>query len=415
MFLAKSARVDINSIVVADRQRTEIDEDKLNALMSSIKAIGLINPVLIDSENNLIAGERRLRACIKLGWEKIDVRYNNTLDVKEKQLIELEENIKRVDLSWKDQVSALRNLHKLYCDMDDTWTLEKTAQVVSLDAGTVSSYLNIANELQAGNKIVTGAGKLSEAKTALSRARRKEKENVINTIFNDPKEAKEASGPDLTPDRPVICADFLEWSQVPQKTKFDFIHCDFPYGVNMDKSGQVAGALGLYEDSPDVYFTLLQAFVKNYSNFAQPVSHIMFWFSMNFYTETKELLSSIPNARVFPFPLIWYKADGKGMMPDTMREGRRVYETAFHVSVGDRTIRKAVANAFPHNLDATRDHQARKPPAMLQHFFQMYLEPGCRLLDPTCGSGAALVAGRALGAEVLGIELDPEFVERIKL
>ncbi|OYW77673.1 MAG: hypothetical protein B7Z37_03015 [Verrucomicrobia bacterium 12-59-8] len=414
MFLVKSAQVDITSIIVENRQRTEIDEDKLQALMSSIGSIGLINPIIIDSGNRLIAGERRLRACAKLGWDKILVRYNNTLDEKEKQLIELEENIKRVDLSWKDQVAALRNLHNLYCGLDPEWTLEKTSQVVSLDPGTVSTYLNIANELNSGNKIVAGAGKLSEAKTALSRARRKEKENVINTIFEDPKSEK-ASAPEVTDDRPVICGDFIQWSKTPQKNKFDVIHCDFPYGVNMDKSGQVAGNLGLYEDSPDVYFALLEAFTKNYHNFAQPVSHIMFWFSMNFYSETREALSTIPGARVFPFPLIWYKDDGKGMMPDSMREGRRVYETAFHVSVGDRTIRKAVGNAFPHGLDATRDHQARKPPAMLQHFFQMYLEPGCRLLDPTCGSGAALVAGRALGAEVLGIELDPEYVERIKL
>ena len=44
----------------------------LDVLQSSIEKVGLINPVMIDENNNLIAGYRRLSACKKLGWKEID-------------------------------------------------------------------------------------------------------------------------------------------------------------------------------------------------------------------------------------------------------------------------------------------------------------------------------------------------------
>lgn len=413
MFLAKSQAVLISDIIVEERQRTSIDDADIAALADSIKRIGLIHPIVLDGEMRLLVGGHRLAACKLLGWDKIPVRFNNTEDPNEKAVIELEENLKRVDLPWQDRCKAILRIHEAYQGLDPKWTQEKTSMAIGLKPPTVAEAIQLAEEMQRGNKTVAQAGKMSEAKSAVKRARGKELANITNTLFAKPKDPNTPQAP--VPTKPVICADFLEWSGQVQEQKFDVIHCDFPYGVNMDKSGQVSHALGLYKDSKDVYFQLLDGFVTNYFNFAQPVSHIMFWFSMNYYTETVAGLSQIKNAKVLPFPLIWHKSDGKGMLPDQMREGRRVYETALLVSVGDRYILKAKDNLFGCGLDPERDHQAAKPKPMLEHFFTMLIEPGVRLLDPTCGSGNALVAARSLGAEVFGIELNPEFVERIKL
>jgi len=416
MFLAKSTRVAIADIKINPRQRTELNKDDVAALAQSLSRIGLIHPVVIDSEMNLIAGGTRLAAALSIGWEKIDVRWNNSEDPNELQIIELEENLKRSDLTWQDKCRAIKKIHDAYVALDNTWTEEKTGDAITLSRSKVTEAMDLVSEMERGNKQVLGAEKMSEAKTAIKRERGKQLSEITNTLFAKPA-PKGKDGEPLAPppDKPVICADFLQWSQDVQPQKFDVIHCDFPYGVNMDKTGQVASTLGLYADSPDIYFTLLEGFVKNYFNFAQPSSHIMFWFSMNFYSETVAALSSIKGAKVLPFPLIWHKSDGKGMLPDQMREGRRVYETALMVSVGDRYILKPKDNLFGAPLDPTRDHQAAKPRQMLEHFLTMLVEPGVRLLDPTCGSGNALIAARALGAEVFGIELNQEFVDRIKL
>lgn len=413
MFLAQSKRTPVADIIVSpDRQRKEFPEEELRALADSIKRIGLIHPIVIDSENNLLAGERRLRAVKLLGWDKVDTRFNNTEDQQEKKIIELEENLKRANLTWKEEALATAALHAAFVQIDPEWTDAKTADAIGIARNTVATQLGLAQEISSGNKAVLNASKQSEARTAIQRERRRERDNLVNTLFDKPATSAEAKA---KPDKPLVQGDFLQWAPAYSGEKFTVIHCDFPYGVNMDKSGQVSQALDLYDDSPDVYFKLLDCFVKHYFNFAHKVSHIMFWFSMNFYTETIVKLNCIPGARVFPYPLIWHKSDGRGMMPDSMREGRRTYETALQISVGDRTLIKPVANSFAHPLDPSREHQARKPPGMLEHFLQMYVGPGDRLFDPTAGSGASLVAGRSLGAEVFGLEINPEIVDKVKI
>src|SRR5204862_5542221 len=59
--------------------RKTVDPAALDELVSSIKQVGLLQPVVVRRANGggagggyeLIAGERRLRACQQLGWEHI--------------------------------------------------------------------------------------------------------------------------------------------------------------------------------------------------------------------------------------------------------------------------------------------------------------------------------------------------------
>ena len=68
-------RVDVNSIKIGERFRK--DSGDLQPLVDSIKDIGLLNPITIDQNLNLIAGYRRLSAFKNLGYEKIDVHIEN--------------------------------------------------------------------------------------------------------------------------------------------------------------------------------------------------------------------------------------------------------------------------------------------------------------------------------------------------
>lgn len=419
MFLAKSQKVLVELIdIPADRQRKEISEDHIKALAGSIeRRKGLIHPILVkpkpeEGRYELIAGECRLRAHMHLGWEDISVRFNNTQDPHELKILELEENIKRSDLTWQEKVNATAKLHAAFTALDPEWSTAKTADVIGIDHRTVQRDLELVREHARGNTKVMAAEKISQAQTVLKRGKAREFENMSNLLFKK----KPAEGEVLEkPPAKVIVADFIEWSSAPRTEPFSVIHCDFPYGVGMHKSGQVSESLGNYEDTPEIYFNLLNAFVANYKNFATPVSHIMFWFSMNFYDETRAALANIPNSRVFPFPLIWHKEDGKGIIPNALQEPRRTYETALLVSVGGRVLVKPSNNSCSHPTDQTRDHVSRKPPAVLQHFLSMLVEPGVRVLDPTCGSGSALVVAQNLGGDVFGMDVNEEYVKGIKL
>jgi ParB family transcriptional regulator, chromosome partitioning protein len=418
-FKVQGQRVKLSDILVdrEGRQRRDLDKGEIKLLAESMERVGQIHQIVLDQDNRLIAGERRLEAARLLGWETIEARLNTSIDPHELKLIELEENVKRADLSWQDEVRAIQALHSAWKEKDSSWTMEKTGAVVGFDKSKISDALGIAEELAAGNTQILKAQEMSQAKTAMKRARGRNKEEISKLLFDERQEptvADDNNGPPSPPPE-IITGDFLLWAKDYSGQKFSFIHCDFPYGVGMHKSGQVSKSLDLYDDTPELYFQLLSGFVDNFSNFAYPSCHIMFWFSMNFYEDTKHRLAKIPEARVFPYPLVWQKSDGRGMVPDPLREGRRTYETALMVSVGDRQIRKIVNNSISCPLDENRGHASRKPPKVLEHFFPLFIDDETRVLDPTCGSGSALQVAKGMGAKVLGLELNEEIVKGIKL
>lgn len=172
---------------------------------------------------------------------------------------------------------------------------------------------------------------------------------------------------------------------------------------------------GAYEDTPESYWALLECLARNQDQLLSDSSHMMFWFSMKFYTETKEFFRQrMPDWTVDGFPLLWLKTDNKGILPDAKRGPRRIYETCFFGSRGDRLIVRAVSNAYGAPT-GTKAHQSEKPEPVLRHFMQMFVDEHTRMLDPTCGSGSSLRAAESLKASsVFGLELNPEFAEGAK-
>ena len=67
-------KIDIERIKVDEAARIRKDIGDLAKLEESIRQVGLINPLLVDENNTLVAGFRRLRACRNLGWKEIEVK-----------------------------------------------------------------------------------------------------------------------------------------------------------------------------------------------------------------------------------------------------------------------------------------------------------------------------------------------------
>jgi len=63
--------VNIENIKVGPRHRRELGN--IAALAESIAAIGLLHPIVVAPDGTLIAGQRRLEACKRLGWSEIPV------------------------------------------------------------------------------------------------------------------------------------------------------------------------------------------------------------------------------------------------------------------------------------------------------------------------------------------------------
>tara|TARA_R110000868_G_scaffold307378_2_gene568836 strand:+ start:277 stop:1590 length:1314 start_codon:yes stop_codon:yes gene_type:complete len=417
-----SLAIDSIGINRDDRQRRELTD--LESLAESIRNVGLINPIIVDHENNLVAGERRFTACRDiLGWTHITAQRAEELPRDTLYLIELEENVKRVDLDWRDQCNAIAEYNRLQLSINAKWTQHQTATALGITPSEVASKISVAKALDEGDPLVAAADKYSVARGIVERKQARAFDSVGNKMsamlsgksVEEISEEVERESDDLAEDYvppvavPFLNTDFTEWSSTYVGPKFNFLHCDFPYGVNAGNHNQgAASAFGGYADSAEVYWSLLDSLRLVMDSLVAESAHMMFWFSLDYYTETKRVLESM-GWKVSPFPLIWHKSDNSGILPDFKRGPRRIYETAFLCSRGDRLIVQAVSNvcAAPNTKTI---HMSEKNPEMLAYFFRMFVDESTYMLDPTMGSGHAVRVAENLGAShALGLERDQEF------
>jgi ParB family chromosome partitioning protein len=68
----------ISAIKITDRHRRDLGD--VDALANSIATVGLLHPIVIDAGDTLIAGERRLEACRRLGWKEVAVTVASEID-----------------------------------------------------------------------------------------------------------------------------------------------------------------------------------------------------------------------------------------------------------------------------------------------------------------------------------------------
>ena len=104
-------QVNIKDIVIKKRARK--DEGDLTSLMESLDKIGQLNPIILDSKMELIAGYRRLAAAKKLGWTKISATILEIHDKADKLAIEIDENVHRLAFDDADLAEAYKRLQKL--------------------------------------------------------------------------------------------------------------------------------------------------------------------------------------------------------------------------------------------------------------------------------------------------------------
>lgn len=402
--------IPLSSIQVNREERQRRELPNIDILADSIRRLGLIHPLVVDEEHNLVAGERRLEALKSLGWTDVPIQYLQDLDPLIRHAIELEENIKREALPWQDECRAIAEYHALRASQEPEWSQEKTGEALGLSRTHVLEKIKVAEELARGNSMVTQAPRLSVARGIVRRAEARKADAEIHLLATPaPKEIEAPAGP-------ILNEDFNTWSATYTGPKFNFIHCDFPYGINADKFNQGAAKLhGGYDDSEDTYWNLCASLAANLDRVAQPSCHIMFWFSMHFYAETLKFFEDHTDFIIDPFPLIWVKSDNIGIIPDPERGPRRIYEAALFGARGDRKIVRSSSNAA--FLPSTRDeHMSIKSEDMLRKFFTMFVDESTVFLDPTCGSGSSVRAAAGLGARLVrGLEINPGFAERANI
>lgn len=120
--------------------RRAFDETALAELSESIKASGLLQPLVVRAKGTtfeLIAGERRWRAVQRLGWSRVSAVVKEA-DDRALLTLALIENLQRDDLTPIDEATAYQRL------MDEfTMPQAEVARLVGKDRSTVSNSLRL--------------------------------------------------------------------------------------------------------------------------------------------------------------------------------------------------------------------------------------------------------------------------------
>jgi ParB family transcriptional regulator, chromosome partitioning protein len=120
-----------------------IDDAKLEELAQSIKANGIIQPILVrrtGAAYRIIAGERRWRAAQRAGLLRVPVIVREMPEGAERQLLELAlvENLQRENLNPVDEALAYQRLTEEF-----GLTQEQIAAAVGKDRTSVANYLRL--------------------------------------------------------------------------------------------------------------------------------------------------------------------------------------------------------------------------------------------------------------------------------
>ncbi len=110
---------DIDRILLGNRVRSDLGD--LGVLADSIRRVGLLFPIVVNQENVLLCGLRRLEACRKLGMRQIPVLVVSPPSGVTALDVEAEENICRKDLTPKEidreiEIKRLASLRRVKRD-----------------------------------------------------------------------------------------------------------------------------------------------------------------------------------------------------------------------------------------------------------------------------------------------------------
>jgi DNA modification methylase len=435
-------QIPITEILIKpERQRQEFDPQALQELVSSIEENGLMHPPVLRSEAGrwvLVAGERRLKAVSQI-WElggsfrhdnqQVEVGcipFTNIGELSHLQAeeAELDENLKRKDLTWQEHAAAVARLHKLRVAqrVEENYVADSLGEPVKLAHTVADTALELTGrrdgDYQAqtrkeilvsrhlDNPLVAKAKSADEAFKILKRqeesAKNVELAKTVGATFNA----------DLHQLININCLEFMAAvADAPEAGKFDVILTDPPYGMGADNFGDAGGKLtGIehhYDDSYESWKELMTRWTDLSFKVAKAQAHAYVFCDIDMFHELKALMQKA-GWYVFRTPLINHKTNsGRVPLPD--QGPRRQYEIILYAIKGKKQTTHIYPDVISTSADENFSHGAQKPVALYQNLLQRSVRPGDRVLDSFAGSGTIFEAANGFKCAATGLELNPEY------
>lgn len=442
--------VKISDIAVVKRQRKDMDKKKLLELVNSIKEVGrLIHPINIrptrpddlDDAGEpvaqpwmLLTGGRRLAAHLLMGKEEIEASDFRDLNPLEQQIVELEENLRRQDLSWYEEADALARIHQLRQGADPFHTLEKTAEETGVTTPTVHRALKLVEAVKQDPTLKEHTSGASALRKIQHREEIKRREASIEI----------AQRVDLS--KRIVCADARDFVRTIPSQSIDLVFTDLPYGIDYDQTRKDAENMkGLYDDSRETVLDFITDVIPQVMRVVKPGGWIALFMSFENYAFLEGLVNNacaehadyrdwgfdefgrpetlVPTCGKSKFdqnpcrfltaempPWIWTRR-GKGNFghyPELHAANR--YEMLLVANGGSaKLVKKPVENVLDFApFSGERLHEMQKPHDLAKEIVSRLTVVGETVLDLCCGSGAHLAAAADSGRNFLGCDSNPE-------
>ena len=153
-------------------------------LAASIEAHGVIQPVLVRpagaNRYELIAGERRFRACQRLGRQSVPAIVRDT-DEEDLLTLALIENLQRKDLNPIEKAQAIQQLIE-----DFDLTQEEAAKKVGKQRSSIANLLRLLDlEPEIQDAVSRGTITFGHARALLALSRKKERLELFQRILRE--------------------------------------------------------------------------------------------------------------------------------------------------------------------------------------------------------------------------------------
>jgi DNA modification methylase/ParB-like chromosome segregation protein Spo0J len=404
-------KIDPKKIIVTDRYRIKFEN--IEELAASIAKHGLINPIVVDENYNLIAGERRLRACMLIKLPEVLIRKIADLSEIEKREIELEENLQRKDFTWQEEVVAKQKLHELKQklhgvavanDGKNGWSMRDTAVALDESLGTVSMDIQLAKGMKAFPELLNEKNKAVAYKKLKS----------LQTSILQEELAKRLTKQGLIGRPDVINGDAFEVLKTMPSDCVDLVLTDPPYGIDIGEASTFGRQSGqkTYEDGEGETINLLDKVIPQLYRVMKNDRHLIMFCGIDKFPVISKLLSK-HGFNVHHLPLIWSK--GSGSYAGQQTTFTHSYEAFIHATKGKRKMNKDHIDVF--NVSRVsgqgKIHPSEKPAELMRELIDLLSFPAELVLDTFAGSGVVGQAAVEMQRQVKLVELDQAFYANI--
>jgi ParB/RepB/Spo0J family partition protein len=417
--------VALEAIICEGRAREDLGD--LEELKSSIREKGIIQPITLDSNLNLLAGGRRFTACLELGIPSIPAIIRNDVTELDAKEIELIENIHRKDFTWQERARLTAEIDNLYRAKDPNWSQRRTADLTDASIGAVNKDLQLAKAMEA-------IPELAEAKTAddafkiikkieegalVAELRRRQDQHIVTNHANVKGVDQGVATALKEADANYRISDvFTGMKKLKDNGHISIIECDPPYGIdlNMQKAGKdsvTTTVEGYQEVHEDAYAGFLEKLAGELYRVAGKDCWLVFWFGPTWQQEVQQQLRKA-GWLVDEIPAIWVKPNGQTMQPELYYA--RCYEPFYLCRKGKPVMaERGRSNVFNFTGASTKYHPTQRPVALIEEIFSTLSTGMDTVFVPFLGSGATLRACYNAGLKGFGFDLDGKYKDKFML